>query len=163
MEIWDAYKKDGNLAGCDLCRDRPIPKGLFHIVSEVIVKHIDGTYLLMQRDWNKGGYPGLFEAGASGSILKGETACQGGVRELKEETGIISNDLTLIYSQNNMENTFYYGFLCVTDCSKDSIVLQKDETISYRWLNREDFLSFMNGSNFVSTQRNRWVPFLNKV
>ncbi len=92
MEIWDAYKKDGSLAGCDLYRGKSIPEGLFHIVSEVLVRHIDGTYLLMQRDWNKKGYPGLFDASARGSILKGETPYQGAVRELKEETGISTVD-----------------------------------------------------------------------
>lgn len=53
MEIWDAYKEDLILAGCDLIRGEAIPKGLFHLVSEIIVKHKDGMYLLMQRDWKK--------------------------------------------------------------------------------------------------------------
>lgn len=49
MEIWDAYLEDYTLAGCDLIRGNEIPNGLFHLVSEVIVRHKDGTYLLMQR------------------------------------------------------------------------------------------------------------------
>ncbi len=163
MEIWDAYKKDGSLAGCDLYRGKSIPEGLFHIVSEVIVRHIDGTYLLMQRDWNKKSYPGLFDAGARGSILKGETPYQGAVRELKEETGISTVDLTLIYSQSNMKNTFYYGFLCLTDCVKDSIVLQMGETIAYHWMNKEDFLNFIQSSEFVASQKERWLPFINRI
>lgn len=163
MELWDAYRKNGEPAGCDLYRDNKVPEGLFHVVSEVLVKHTDGTYLLMQRDWNKTGYPGYFEAGAGGSVLKGETAYQGAVRELKEETGICADDLTLIYSQSNLINTFYYGFYCVTDCPKDSIVLQKGETVSYRWLNQEEFLTFMNGPEFVPVQKDRWQPFLKNI
>ncbi|HBN86412.1 MAG TPA: NUDIX hydrolase [Clostridiales bacterium] len=163
MEIWDAYKSDGNKAGFDLYRDRPIPSGFYHTVSEVLVKHTDGSFLLMQRDWNKTGYPGVFEAGASGSILKGETPYQGAVRELKEETGIHSDDLTFIFAQSNMRNTFYYGFLCITDCPKDSIILQKGETISYRWLTKTEFLSFSYGTEFVAIQRDRWLPFLDRI
>lgn len=53
MEIWDAYLEDGALAGCDLIRGSQIPFGLFHLVCEVIVRHKDGSYLLMQRDYNK--------------------------------------------------------------------------------------------------------------
>jgi 8-oxo-dGTP diphosphatase len=45
---------------------------LFHLVSEIIVKHEDGMYLLMQRDWKKPNSPGLYEATAGGSALKGE-------------------------------------------------------------------------------------------
>ncbi len=52
-------------------RGNPIPDGLFHIVSEVLVKHKDGSILVMQRDWHKEEHAGLFEASASGSILKG--------------------------------------------------------------------------------------------
>ncbi|MEG1426457.1 MAG: NUDIX domain-containing protein [Oscillospiraceae bacterium] len=163
MEIWDAYKKNGDKAGCDLYRDKPIPDGLYHIVSEVLVKHTDGSYLLMQRDWNKAGYPGLFEAGASGSVLKGETAYQGAKRELKEETGIYSDDLSLIFAQSNRQNTFYFGFFCTTDCLKDSIVLQKGETISYRWLSNIEFLDFINKDEFIPMQRDRWFPFLEKI
>jgi Isopentenyldiphosphate isomerase len=163
MEVWDAYKKDGNKAGLELYRGNPIPDGLYHIVSEVFVKHIDGSILLMQRDWDKIGYPGLFEAGASGSILKGEIPYQGAVRELKEETGINSDDLTLIFVQTNFRETFFYGFLCVTDCPKDSIILQEGETISYRWLSKTEFLVFINGTEFIDTQRDRWLPFLDRI
>lgn len=65
MEIWDAYLEDGTLAGSDLTRGSEIPHGLFHLVCEVIVRHIDGSYLLMQRDYNKINYPGLYEASAA--------------------------------------------------------------------------------------------------
>ena len=45
MEIWDAYYEDGSLAGCDLIRGEKIPDGLYHLVSEVIVRHNDGDFL----------------------------------------------------------------------------------------------------------------------
>ncbi|MBQ8598602.1 MAG: NUDIX domain-containing protein, partial [Oscillospiraceae bacterium] len=94
-EIWDAYKKDGTLAGIDLVRGEPIPNGLFHIVGCVMVRHVDGSYLLMQRDKDKQNYPGFWELGASGSVLKGETPLQGAERELLEECGITSDGLEL--------------------------------------------------------------------
>jgi hypothetical protein len=56
VEIWDAYKEDFTLAGCDLIRGNQIPDGLFHLVCEIVVRHTDGTYLLMQRDNNKINY-----------------------------------------------------------------------------------------------------------
>ena len=163
MEKWDAYNKDGSKSGFDLLRGAPIPIGAYQIVSEVLVKHVDGSFLLMQRDWNKEGYPGFFEAGASGGVLKGESPYQGAARELFEETGIVSNDLTLVFAQSNMKDTFFYGFLCTANCPKESIVLQEGETISYRWLNEAEFLKFMHGEEFVPTQRERWLPFLNNI
>ena len=50
MEIWDGYLNDGTLANQDLVRGEPIPKGLYHLVSEILVRHVDGDYLLTRRD-----------------------------------------------------------------------------------------------------------------
>ena len=162
MEIWDLYKKDGSPAGVDLVRGETMPEGLYHIVSGVAVRHRDGSYLLMQRDWNKAGFPGMWELGASGSILKGESPLQGAFRELKEETGITATELELIFVvRDNV--TFYHNYLCVIDCPKDSVTLQEGETIAYRWVSREDFLRFMEGDEIVPTQKERWAPYQNKI
>ncbi len=162
MEIWDAYYKNGTPAGIDLVRGQPIPKGLFHIVSGVVVRHIDGTYLLMQRDLNKDGWPGMWETGASGSILKGETPLQGAIRELREECGLSGEDMELVFVCHN-DVTFYWNYLCITDCPKDSVTLQEGETIAYKWVNKEDFLRFMESNEIVPTQKERWAPYLNKI
>ena len=42
MEIWDGYLMDGSLANQDLVRGEPIPKDLYHLVSEILVRHVDG-------------------------------------------------------------------------------------------------------------------------
>ena len=163
MELWDAYKEDGSFANCDLVRGEPIPNGLYHIVSEILVRHTDGSYLLMQRDYNKQGYPGMFEASAGGSILKGETAVDGAMRELKEETGITSDKLTLICILNDKQNTIFHSFLCITDCDKSSVILQEGETISYKWLPKNEFIEFINSENAINEQKNRLTPYLNKL
>ena len=97
MELWDAYREDGALAGCNLVRGEEIPGGLFHLVSEIIVRHEDGMFLLMQRDFKKPNFPGLYEASAGGSALAGEKPYDTAIRELKEETGIEAIKLEQIY------------------------------------------------------------------
>ena len=72
MELWDGYNENEEKIGIDIVRGSKIKKGVFHAVVNVIVYHDDGTYLLMQRDWSKPNNPGLWEAGASGSVIKGE-------------------------------------------------------------------------------------------
>ena len=109
MEIWDGYNADGTLAGVDLIRGEEIPKGLYHLVCEILVRHVDGDYLLMQRDFNKEGYPGFFEATAGGSALKGEDKLACAKRELFEETGIASEDFEEIGHSMQHEA----AFLCV--------------------------------------------------
>lgn len=159
MEVWDAYKKDETLAGIDLIRGEKIPKGLYHGVAEIFVLHKDGTVLLTQRDYNKPNYPGLFESGAGGSILKGETFLDGAIRELREETGLDCKDLKSIYTTIT-DNTIYKGYLCVVSVDKNSIVLQDGETIAYKWITKKEFLDFYKVDSFVHVLRNRLSNFI---
>lgn len=145
-ELWDAYDSNFNKIdnvtferkGAD--PKSAIPDGMYHLVSEIIVKHTDGTYLLMRRDFEKK-YGGAWELTAGGSVLKGETAYEGAVRELAEETGIKSSELKEVGRVvKDIHHAAYVIYLCITDCDKDSIVLQEGETIDYRWLDRESML-----------------------
>ena len=93
MELWDAYDKNfQKIPGKTLVRGELIPQGLYHLVCDVIVRHADGVYLLMQRDPRKP-WGGMWEATAGGSALAGETPLECAARELREETGIVSTDL----------------------------------------------------------------------
>lgn len=53
MEVWDAYTRDEVRTGEKLVRGAPIPDGVYHLVSEILVCHVDGDFLLMQRDPTK--------------------------------------------------------------------------------------------------------------
>lgn len=162
MELWDAYKKDGTLAGCDLVRGEQIPEGLYHLVCEVLVRHTDGSYLLTQRDLSKPNYAGLFEMSAGGSAVKGEKACDAARRELLEETGIEAVSLQHLYTVRTI-HTIYEGYLCETDIPKDRIVLQKGETISYLWLDKKAFLKFVDSEKCVPARRKRLEGYLDKI
>ena len=94
MELWDGYNENEEKIGVDIVRGEKISKGILHAVVDVIVYHEDGTFLLMQRDWNKPNKPGLWEAGASGSVVKGEEFLDAAKRELYEETGLKVADMT---------------------------------------------------------------------
>ena len=139
MELWDAYDRNfGKIHGVTLVRGEPIPEGLFHLVCEVIVRHADGSYLLMRRAPEKP-HGGMWEATAGGSALKGENALECAVRELREETGIVPDRLTEIGRVAQDRNrTLYVEYLCITNCDKDSVTLQEGETDAWRWVSRED-------------------------
>ena len=139
-ELWDAYDRDLNkIDGATLVRGERIPEGIYHLVAEVIVRHTDGEYLLMQRDPRKH-YGGMWEATAGGSAIKGETPYECAVRELREETGISSEGLVEV-GRAVSHDTVYVEFLCVTSCDKDSVTLQAGETSAYKWVTKEELLS----------------------
>lgn len=140
-EIWDAYDNKFNIIeNRTLVRGEAIPDGIYHLVCEIIVKHIDGTYLLMQRDFRKH-LGGKWEVTAGGSALKGETPLMGAIRELKEETGLVAKDIKEIKRIiHDGHHSLYVEYLCVTDCEKDSISLQEGETVDYKWVDRDVLL-----------------------
>lgn len=162
IELWDAYHGDGTLAGCDLIRGEKIPDGLRHMVAEVFVMHRDGSILLMQRDFAKPNYPGFWESGASGSVLKGESAIDGARRELSEETGIIAKeDLEDLYCVVTA-TTIYRGYLCVTAIPKEEIQLQEGETVAFRWVNEQKFREVFYSDQFVDGLRERLREFVER-
>ena len=144
MEHWDAY--DGEfrrIRGVNLVRGEPIPAGVYHLVCEVLVRHTDGSYLLMQRDPRKH-CGGLWEATAGGSALQGEAPLDCARRELREETGIRAEELQEL-GRVRSADTHYVEFLCVTDWPKDGVTLLEGETVAYRWVSRTEFLSLRSG------------------
>lgn len=160
MEIWDGYFRDGTRANIDLIRGKVLPDGIFHMVCEVLVQHLDGDYLLMRRDLSKPNYGGYFEATAGGSALKGEDKMSCIKRELFEETGIVSEDFEELYHfAFDDDSCIFYTFLCITDCDKISITLQEGETMSYKWLSEVEFISFINSGEMIETQKKRYLNY----
>lgn len=160
MEIWDAYNKEfEKIEGMTLIRGESIPDGFYHLVSDVIVRHTDGTYLLMQRDSRKH-FGGMWEATAGGSALKGEGPLACAIRELREETGIESEALTEIGRVVNDHNhTLYVEFLCVTDCEKECVSLQEGETSAFKWVTKDELIS-MKKEELVTERMQRLVDEL---
>ena len=152
MEKWDAYNESMNrIEGMSIVRGEPIPNGYFHLVCEILVRHTDGSYLLMQRDTRKP-FGGLWEASAGGSALQGESPKECAIRELEEETGIRATEMV------EVGKLLHYGyksyvveFLCITDVDKDSIRLQEGETIAYKWISGKELLEMTRKE--LATQR----------
>ncbi len=158
MELWDAYDADLNkIDGVTLVRGEPIPKGMRHLVCDVIVRHADGEYLLMQRDKRKH-FGGMWEATAGGSALVGESPLECAHRELLEETGIDAPELTQLGIVTT-DDRIYIEFLCVTDCDKRAVTPQEGETSAYRWVSRYELVS-MKKSELVTERMQKFIDEL---
>ena len=162
MEIWDGYNPDGTLAGIDLVRGEPIPEGIYFMTVEILVRHTDGDYLLMQRDHTKPAFPGYLEATAGGAAQKGEDPLTAALRELREETGITAESLQPIANMK-YNRMLCYQYLCVTDCDKSSITLQEGETVGYQWVTEGEFVDFVNSDKMIPTQKERYTDYFKKL
>ncbi len=141
VEIWDAYDRQFNkIENVRLVRGEVVPDGMYHLVCEIIVKHDDGTYLLMQRDFEKH-LGGMWELTAGGSALTNETPIECAVRELREETGIKSGNLKEIRRiVHDGHRSLYVEYLCITDWDKNAVILQEGETVDYKWVDKTELL-----------------------
>ncbi len=148
QEIWDAYDEDGNKLGFDLVRGDPLPDGIYHIVVEIytVTNHNE---ILVTRRAQKKLWPLRWEVTA-GAIVKGETAEQGAIRELKEETGIdvTESDLNLVF-RYVYESEIYHCFVVFIDKDKTEIQLQEGETTAYRYLSYFEFKQFVRTDEFA--------------
>lgn len=150
MELWDAYDRHGNRLGIDLARGEAVPDGMYHIISDIVVRHTNGDYLLMLRDPGKPFYPNMYELTAGGSALKGESALDCARRELIEETGIDAGTLTpLGMSVREGSHSFYYVYACETDRDPDAVRLQPGETVGYKWVNAQALREMIEAAEVV--------------
>ena len=160
MELWDAYDRNGKrLDGAVLRRGEEIPEGQYHLVSDVLVQHNDGSYLLMRRDPRKK-WGGMWEATAGGSALRGETAPDCAVRELCEETGIRAASLREV-GRVASDDSIFVEYLCVTDCEKNSVTLQPGETVDFRWVSREELIT-MDRDELITSRMQHFIRELQR-
>ncbi len=164
MELWDAYSKDGELIGSTLVRGEEIPKGVYHLVCEVLVRHADGSYLCMKRSVKKPNYGGWYEATAGGSALTGEDKWQCAERELLEETGIVCHEFEEVGRyREERKQAFFYAFVGTVDCDKTSVRLQEGETEGYLWMSEEEFKEFVNSNRMIPSNRRRYEKYFQRM
>jgi 8-oxo-dGTP pyrophosphatase MutT (NUDIX family) len=168
MEIWDLYDVNDERTGETWERIpgnyNKIPDGRYHMVCDILVQHTDGTYLLTKRHPEKDVYPGFWEASAGGSALSGESPIDCAKRELFEETGIKADEFIFIsHTRREMSHSMFYSYLVITDCPKDSIVLQEGETTDYRWVDAKGLLDYAESADAMRNHVERYRGFINEL
>ena len=164
MELWDAYTRNGVKTGGVLVRGQKMWPGIYHLVSEVLVRHVDGSYLCMIRSREKPNYPLYPECTAGGSALLGEDPLTCIRRELREETGIEWDDFEEVnVTVREFYSTIFHSYLCTVDWPKDAITMQAGETEGYEWLSEEEFIELLNSGRMIPGQPERMEGWFRKM
>ena len=164
MELWDAYTRNGVKTGGVLVRGQRMWPGIYHLVCEVLVRHIDGSYLCMIRSREKPNYPLYPECTAGGSALLGESPLDCIRRELREETGIEWDDFQLVArTVREKDSALFCSFVCTVDWPKDRITLQAGETEDFRWVSEAEFIELLGSGKMIPEQMERMGDYYRKL
>ena len=148
MELWDLYDKNRKPLNRTHVRGDAFAEGEYYVSCEIWVRNSKGEFLITKRHPDK--KAGNLWEFAGGGTLAGETTTQSAVRELKEETGIQSQESELqLFATYQHKNYFLDLFLLNKDVEISDIVLQPGETIDAKWASEETILQMIDNEEFV--------------
>ena len=148
MELWDLYDKDRKPLNRTHVRGEAFAEGEYYVSCEIWVRNSKGEFLITKRHPDK--KAGNLWEFAGGGTLAGETTTQSAVRELKEETGIQSQESELQhFATYQHKNYFLDLFLLNKDVEISDIVLQPGETIDAKWASEKTILQMIDNEEFV--------------
>lgn len=85
-------------------------------------------------------------------------------RELFEETGIKSDKFEKIgVSIEDDKHGIYHSYLAIVNCEKDSLKLQSDETINFKWISKEAFMDFTKTDQMGKDQKFRYATYIKSL
>lgn len=135
-ERWDLTDVTGAPTGVVHRRGDPMPAGAFHVVVAVCVHRADGLVLLTFRMPDKP-YPSSWEFTA-GSALAGESSREGAVRELAEETGIVTEPDALRFVGRHVEASALVDLYALRVPADVELRLQADEVAAAEWVTPDE-------------------------
>ena len=112
MEMRDVFLKDGTFTGRTIEKHTPMQKGWYLKHAVIIMKTMDGQYVMQQRSLKARYSPGEWDV-TGGGVNSGETSAEAAVREAQEELGVTVKAENLRYMMS--EITYWgedYGMIC---------------------------------------------------
>lgn len=132
-EYLDLYDGSGRPTGERIRRGQPLPAGCRMLLVSIMTVNSAGEILLTRRAPEKR-YAGRWEITA-GCVQAGESAAEGAVRELLEETGIAVSAEDLTDCGRTIHADFVHTFFLVHhDIPQEQIRLQPGETDGAQWV-----------------------------
>lgn len=147
MEKRDLYDINRNLTGETIYKGDSIPDGKFILVVLSFMQNSKGEFLIQKRSVQKGS-----KYGSTGGHAKtGETSIQAMMTEINEELALNANEdeLHLVYSGREDEDKIFFDlYYMKKDFSTNSLILQKEEVESVKWMTVNEIKHLISTNEF---------------
>lgn len=165
-EEWDVCDSEGKDLGYTIDRAdaKNLKKGMFHRVVSIYTVSGDGHVLITRRAVQKS-HPHRWEI-TCGSVLAGETAVQGAIRELFEETGLKAEpeDLSELYFYTDEKrHCVYYGFVMSVESKNIQVTVSPEEADKYMFMPVDEFFGFVDTEKFARSESERFKVFKDRI
>lgn len=153
-ELWDLYNSHGEPLSETHERGTPLPDGKYHLVSNILPVNAKGQILITKRHPNKN-FGGMWET-TGGAVISGETALDGAVRELYEETGLSALPEELEYRGEIVRrgkfggNTIHKFYLYRGEFTENDVRLQEGETTAFRLCTPAEIEAMTQRGEFIA-------------
>lgn len=148
MEVWDLYDNKGCLTGLEIQRGQEIPSGNYHLCVEVWIMGSDGRFLIQKRSAQKKVLPDSWGM-TTGSALRGENGREAGVREAREELGVLLSQERLVPALRVFrEHTIWEVYFIRQDYDLSRAVLQEEEVSEAAWAELEEIRRLLDSGDF---------------
>ena len=159
MELWNLYDENLRPLGRTHRRGDPMAPGAYHIGVDIWVINAKGEILLTLRAPEKEDFPNEWE-NTCGSALAGETAVEGAMRELREETGIAAGPEELQpFARRVKGDVHLFTYLLRRDVPLSSLTFQPGETVDAMYVTPETLDGMVAKPTGARPVGERW-PFV---
>lgn len=159
MEKRDLYDINRNLTGETIYKGDSIPDGKFILVVLSFIQNSKGEFLIQKRSVQKHG-----KYGSTGGHAKtGETSIQAMMTEINEELALNANEdeLHLVYSGREDEDKIFFDlYYMKKDFSTNSLILQKEEVESVKWMTVDEIKQLISTNEFLDSNVDEFYKIL---
>lgn len=159
MEKRDLYDINRNLTGETIYKGDSIPDGKFILVVLSFIQNSKGEFLIQKRSVQKGGK----YASTGGHAKTGETSIQAMMTEINEELALNTNEdeLHLVYSGREDEDKIFFDlYYMKKDFSTNSLILQKEEVESVKWMTVDEIKQLISTNEFLDSNVDEFYKIL---
>lgn len=161
-EYWDIYDANRVFQNRTIRRGDSFQDGEYYVCCEVWFQNSKGEMLITQRHPNKKA-GGLWEF-TGGGVLAGETTAQATVREVKEEIGVDIKEAELSFLHEHKQRNYFMDiYLVRKDIAPEEIVLDKNETIDFKWVSKEELRAMIENREIVRSVAERFHMLADKL